>query len=718
MKNIALILLGLTFFRISLVCAEEGLFTTEQFANVVGSSLPLLDDLTISAMVPAMVDLDNCSGAFVSKQGLVVTNHHCVSGTLQHHSTINNNYLENGFLANTFVEELPAAPSTSLLITQAVSDVTAQVLGSTDELSGVQRPSKITENIKALISDCEQEQGYRCKVSVFNEGLQYSLIKQLEINDVRLVYAPKKAIGNFGGEADKWEWPRHTGDFAFYRAYVDKQGRAASYSQDNVPYVPEQVFRVSAKSLKEGDVVMTLGFPNRTQRYTRSAELDYVFNWLYPMYIDLVSGWIEVIERSAERGSEARLKYQLRLTGLKNFLKSTQAQLAGARRTDLVRQRKAQEALLEPSRSFKLLDSIQQQQIELRKQRVLYRNATRSALLNMAQTLYSYAVEQQKPDSMRNLGFQARDKERLFQQMTNFDKRFDVNVDKAQWTFLIEQYRTFPETLRVDAFERALTASGPQFSSLSVKLEDFYKRTQLLNIDKRLALLDATPQQLEASEDPFIQMAIALYNSELRMQQEQDKLEAQVLPLKTVHMQSVIAWRSSQGKVVYPDANGTLRFSVGEVKGGSPRDGLIYEPFTRLEGIVEKHTGRAPFNADNEQLSLIREGIYGDYLDPQLATVAVNFLSDVDSAGGSSGSVTVNDNGELVGLLFDSTFESVNAKWSFDAQTTRAIHVDSRYMLWVMQYVDKATRLINEMDLVKDTPTTGLNEEQSSASEQ
>lgn len=732
MKLLALMLSAVLLTYACAAHAKEGLFPIQQWpviaSDLRASGLTTFPDSLTDFPTEAIVDLENCSGALVSKQGLVVTNHYCVSGTLQYHSQLNNNYLESGFLANSFSQELPAAPETRILITTEFSDVTLQVLDGVLGLNDRQRIEKIDQNIKNLIAQCEQDQGFRCKVPVFNEGLQYTLIKQFEINDVRLVYAPQKAVGGFGGEVDNWEWPRHTGDFAFYRAYVDSQGRGASYSKNNVPYVPKHVLKVSAKPLKEGDFVMALGFPNSTQRYARAEELDYLFNWLYPMYVQLVPEWIEVIERNAERGSEARLKYEYHLAALHKFLKSTQGQLAGARRTNLVQQRKTEEALLgewlvnnenaNASRSIEELDNIKQQQMQIKKQQVLYRNATRSALLDMAKTLYKHAVEQQKPDNEREFGYQTRDKDRLFQQIMQFDRRVDIAVDKTQWAFLIEHYQRFPQALRINAFDQALASSGPQYLSISAKLDDFYKRTQLLNVDARLALFNARPEQFENSEDPFIKLAIVLHNIDVRLKQRQDILSGQALTLQTAYMQAVSDWKSSQGKVMYPDANGTLRVSYGEVKGGSPKDGLIYEPFTRVEGVVEKHTGRAPFNAPEKQITLIKNKNYGDYADPMLETVPVNFLSDVDSTGGSSGSATLNREKELVGLLFDSTVDSVNADWGFDERTTRAIHVDSRYMLWVMEYLDNATRLIDEMDIVRETATQAFYEERNSASEQ
>jgi hypothetical protein len=347
------------------------------------------------------------------------------------------------------------------------------------------------------------------------------------------------------------------------------------------------------------------------------------------------------------------------------------------------------------------LDDILESRAAINKQQFWYRNAKRSALLSSAMTLYKYAVEREKPDAERDFGFQKRDAERLQQQMMRLDRRFDIEVDKAVWSHFVEQYLQQPDEERIEVFDNAILASGPQHLALSDKLEDFYRNTRLTDVDQRLALLKASKSELDDSDDPFIKLAAALYPTEERIQEQQEDIEGQASSMRAEYMKAIVAWQASQGQTAYPDANSTLRVTYGKILGGSPKDGLIYEPFTRVEGIVEKDTGEEPFNSPQSQMQLIKDKAYGEYADPLLGTVPVNFLTDLDSTGGNSGSATLNANAELVGLLFDGTIESVNSDWDFDPRTTRTIHVDSRYMLWVMEYVDGATHLIEEMDIVK-----------------
>ncbi len=701
--------------------AKEGMYTPEQLPAIADDlkatglqiSPEQLSDLTGFPM-GAIVSLGGCSASFVSDSGLAVTNHHCARGSVQYNSSPEHNYLKDGFLAKTHADELPAAPGTRMWVTVDFSDVTKQVTGGlSDALSGRERYDAIVKNQKAIIAECEAEPGYRCSVPAFFDGLEYKLIKQLEIRDVRIAYAPADAIGKYGGDIDNWMWPRHTGDFAFYRAYVDKDGKPADFSKDNVPYTPEHVLTVSAGGLEAGDFVMAAGYPGSTNRYARLVTVDYMFNWLYPTYIDLVTNWIEAIENAAPEGSDARIIYEARLAGLNNFLKNTQGQLAGAKRVGLLDRREAREAALKTwlsqegdpqhyQAAITELDAVKEKTAAMSKQNFWYNNLTRAQLLSAAQTLYRNAIEKQKPDAEREPGFQARDDKRLEERMTRLNRRFDAVVDKAVWMQFIEMYLAQPDANRIAAFDKALgLKQSSSEQDIEATLAAMYSSTTLNEADTRLTWLSADPAAFEASDDPFIKLAVALYDTEMDIENQSKALEGQEAALQPKYMRAIIDWQKAQGSLAYPDANSTLRVTYGTVLGGSPKDGLIYEPFTRLEGIPEKDTGEPPFDSPAKQLELIASKTYGPYALDSINSVPVNFLSDLDSTGGNSGSATLNANAELVGLLFDGTFESVNSDWDFDPKTTRTIHVDTRYMLWVMQYVDGATNLISEMKIAE-----------------
>lgn len=719
---IKLAVLAATFalFSSSIIgSAKEGMFTPEQLSDIAkqlrSAGLKLnasqLSDLTDFPM-GAVISLGGCSASFVSDQGLVVTNHHCARGSIQFNSTEENNYLADGFLAASLDEELPAAPGSRVYVTEQVSDVTDEVLdGIKESMPDLERFEHIESNRKQLLADCEQAEGYRCQVSSFFGGAQYKLNKRLEIRDVRLVYAPADAIGRYGGDADNWLWPRHTGDFAFYRAYVSPAGLPADFSEENVPFRPKHVLTVSATGVQEGDFVMVAGYPGSTSRYARLQEVQNVFDWTYPTWVSLLEDWITAIEATAPEGSDERIKYESRLAGLNNFYKNLGGQISGAKTVGLVERRTEREAALnkwiannDDTEGFATaigeLDELTSETAIANRKNYWYRNVKRPQLLDSAVRLYRLAKEKQKPNAEREQGFQERDMTFFTQRLQAIDRRYDADVDKAEWMVFLQGYLEQPQEQRVAAFDKFMKLEGQTVEEQLLKtISSFYQDTSLNDLDTRIALMDATTEQLEASSDPFMRLAIALYEEDIAIENASKARSGRYAVLEPKYMRSIIAWQQSQGFAAYPDANSNLRVSYGNVMGGSPRDGLRYTAFTSLEGIVEKDTGEEPFNSPQSQLALIDQEQYGDYELESLGSVPVNFMSDLDITGGNSGSATLNGRGELVGLAFDGTIESVNSDWHFEGDITRTIHVDSRYMLWVMEKIDGAQHVIDEMNI-------------------
>ncbi len=703
------------------VHAVEGMWTPEQLPEIerelkeAGLRIDpgKLTELTAFPM-GAVISLGGCTASFVSPRGLVVTNHHCARGSVQFNSTEDKNYLVDGFIARNQSGELQASPGTRVYVTTRVEDVTDEVESALDDsMAPRDRYQAIEDARKALIAKCESGDGFRCQVASFYGGSSYKLIERLEIRDVRLVYAPGDSIGKYGGNADNWLWPRHTGDFAFYRAYVGPDGMPADYAEENVPYEPEHFLKVSRAGLDDGDFVMALGYPGTTRRYARLSEVENTFGWLYPSWQVMLTDWIATIENAAPPGSDARIKYEARLASLNNFLKNIGGQLAGAERVGLTDRRSAREADLDrwldadASRAgyqsaLDNLDAVVEEIAADARQDFWYDKVTRPQLLGAAQQLYRLAIEKQKPDAERESGYQERDLRFFEQRMEVIDRRFDPSVDKAEWLLFLDSYMREPDEGRVAAFDEAIGLDSLDSSTaLEARLDTFYRDTQLGNVETRLAWMDKSAADFEASEDPFIELAVALYDHEMAEEEQSKTFRGRLSEVRPDYMDAIIAYSRTFGQTVYPDANSTLRVTYGSVFGGSPKDGLIYEPFTRLEGIVEKDTGRPPFNAPARELEQITAGNYGRYELKSIGSVPVNFLTDLDSTGGNSGSATLDGEGNLVGLLFDGTIESVNSDWDFDPRTTRTIHVDTRYMLWVMENVDDAGHIVDEMELTR-----------------
>ena len=667
----------------------------------------------------AVISLGGCTASFVSPQGLVVTNHHCGYGAIQYNSTPERDLLTNGFVAGSFAEELPADPNARIYVTQDISDVTARVnAGLTANMDGTARFEAIDARNKALVAECEKPGGLRCNVYSFNGGLEYSLIRQMEIQDVRLVYAPPEAIGKFGGDVDNFEWPRHTGDWSFLRAYVGKDGKPAAYSKDNVPYQPASWLKVSQEPLNAGDFVMVTGYPGSTNRYRLADEVNDAIQWLYPTQVSYFKDYLATIHASTEGDKAAALKYASTVAGINNALKLYQGQLDGfAKMKDPVAMKRAQETALKAwlksrgaagaaqARAITALERELAADNSTRERGMWFGSAVGGGLTGTATRLYRHAIEQAKPDAERESGYQDRDAARIEGGLRALDKRYDAGTDKALMAMRLQRYASLvPANQRVAELD-AWLGIGPAdktIPDLNAKLDALYANSQLGQLDDRLKWLKADRAAIEASTDPALQFAVKVMPAMMRFEQEGKARSGRISALRPQYMQAMIDFNQSQGKPVYPDANSSLRITFGTVRGYSPQDGELMTPFTTLAGIVAKTTGKEPFITPKTELDAIAQGKGAQYRMAELGDVPVNFLSDVDTTGGNSGSPTLNAKGELVGLLFDGNYESLSADWIFNPALTRSIHVDARYMRWTMDEVDHAERLLEEMGLNHD----------------
>jgi Peptidase S46 len=651
-----------------------------------------------TAPMNAIASLGGCSASFVSPQGLVVTNHHCVYGSIQYNSKPEKDYLKNGFLAATLGDELQAAPGSRIFVIEDLRNVTAEVMAGAGDLTGKARFDKIDANQKALIATCEKQPSRRCDVRAYYGGATYFLQQQLEIQDVRLVYVPAGAIGNFGGEIDNWQWPRHTGDFGFYRAYVGPDGASKPYAKENVPYKPKSWLKLAAKGVADGDFVMLAGFPGATDRYRTAGETKFFYADFYPLQQRLLAEYSDQINAATEGDDKARIAYANTVRGADNFKKKLQGQLAGADAIDLIAKKTAQEKefrawAMDASRKARMepviaaLDATTAEANAANMFALRYGLINRGQLLGAARTLYRWSKEREKPDAEREPGFQDRDRRLVSERLTQVERRFDAKVDRRLFDLALAQYRSLPDAEHNKGFDAMLGKIG---------LDRLYADTKLGDTPTRLAWLDKSAADIEASDDPFLKLAVAMYDEDMAKENKNKDRAGRLQAARSAYISAYIDFNKTLGRAVYPDANGSLRLTWGKVTGRT-RDGMSYQPFTTAKGILEKYTGRDPFDAPQKQLDLIRARDFGPYKAPTLGTLPVNFLSTVDITGGNSGSATLNAKGELVGLAFDGTIEGVISDWWFDDALTRTIHVDARYMLWVMDKVDGADRLLNEM---------------------
>ena len=650
----------------------------------------------------AIVSTGGCSASFVSGDGLVVTNHHCGYDAIQRNSTPANNLITKGFLAKTRAAELAGGPNLRVYVTDKLENVTERVLkGLSPGMSGRERYEEVESRVKALIAECETDKAYRCSVPSFHRGLEYYRIRQLMIRDVRLVYAPSDMIGEFGGDVDNFEWPRQTGDFTFLRAYVGKDGRPADPSPDNVPFKSKDFLVVSAEGLKAGDPILLAGYPGRTSRYKLPTEIRFARDANFPVRVADMQADLGVIASASKGGNEVR--YASVVKSINNVLKKTQGLLEGFKRKDIAAIKDVQDAEFrtwfnkqgaQGGMSTTLLadlDALIASDITLQNEEFGWSVASNSDMLKSARTLYRLALEKQKPDAKRESGYQERDLSFIKARLTRLEQSYVGSVDQARYTAALERYSKLAANLHPQGVDLLLPAPGA--------VAALYQQTELGDTAKRLAWLNKDADAFVKSDDAFIKLAVKLHEATLSLQNRRKEIDGNMERVVPQYMSALIAYKKTQGKPVYPDANSTLRVTFGTVAPYSPRDGLVKGPFSTVEGIAEKHTNVHPFIAPQRLLDAVKEKRYGVFKDAALGTVPVNFLSSADTTGGNSGSAVMNKRGELVGLNFDSTYESITKDWYFDSSITRAIHVDIRYMLWVMKEIDQADNLLKEMTI-------------------
>jgi Peptidase S46 len=682
-------------------------------------------DLTGEPM-GAVVWLGGCTASFVSPEGLIATNHHCARAALQYNSTPGRNLLEDGFLAKTREEELWSGPGSQVRVTVSFEEVTAAITGGLDQgLSDRARHDRIERRIKEATAACEAK-GLRCLEVSFFGGLRYYELAQIELPDVRLVYAPAKGIGDFGGETDNWRWPRHTGDWSFLRAYAAKDGTPAPHSADNVPYRPKRWLTVQPAGVKAGDLVFVTGYPGRTERHLTFEEVKEIAEWDYPMAIRRYEEQIAALEALGRESEALRIKTASRLAGLHNALTNRRGMLEGLvgggilARKDAAQKELASWIAGDPVREKAwggVLPGLAALVAEAAKTRdrdfvldqLLPSPAARlrgrsDSLLVSAHTAWLLSRARLQDDLDRPRGLQERDWERIRELVQRQQRSLDPRIDRALLRWALEQAAALPAGERIGEVDKLVgltpgMASTDVARALDAYLDGLYRGTKMADESFRLSLLDATTAELRAMDDPFLVLAAALdplYETRRGAEATREGAESRLRP------QYMAAALEKAGGVVAPDANSTLRVTFGQVRGvdAKDRDGVCWKPFTTLAGIVQKNTGEGDFDAPARELDAIRalrEGRTTPFASGALGDVPVDFLSTVDTTGGNSGSPTLNARGELVGLLFDGTYDTIASDFLYDPVYTRSIHVDVRYLLWTMEEVDGATGLLEEM---------------------
>jgi hypothetical protein len=709
---------GALMFVVALTAAaDDGMWMPQQ-VPLVGDELKKLGlqidpkqfaDLTGFPM-GAIVAMPGCSASFVSADGLLVTNHHCVAGALQYNSTPQNDLLANGFVARERKQEIQATPDARVYVTTAIEDVTQQILAPFPAgTSDADRMRLISRRRHEMIHQCEKPGNLRCQVASFFEGAQYQKITQLELRDVRLVYAPALGVGNFGDEVDNWMWPRHTGDFGFYRAYVGRDGKPADFSPSNVPYRPKHFFKVSTRDLDADDLVMIAGFPGTTERHVTAAEVEEAREVDLPTSVRYRTMLARLLQERGANDREIALRNAPRIASLENYLKKHTGTLEAFTRGSFVTEKQAQERQLRRALDAKLGAAYDTASAELQKilgeeRATRQRDSvfewlyTSSPMLKQADNLYRLSVEKTKNELDRADDYTDRNRKKLQQTLTRNRRSIEPGSDRAGLRLFLLEAANLPADQRIAPVDVALTATAkttPE-AQIDALLDRIYASTKIGDAASEEKMRNETTAQLSARNDSMIAFAASLRPfADQLLQQEQARAGA-MSRLRPVMLDAL---RVANAGRLYSDANSTLRVGFGQVKGYAPRNAVWYLPQTDVRGIAQKDTGAYPFNSPKRLLERVAKREFGTYVDEELKWLPVAYISTNVVTNGSSGSLTMNAWGELCGLAYDSNWEGVGSDFMVEQDITRTIHVDSRYMLWVMDAVDGAHNLLREMGI-------------------
>jgi hypothetical protein len=725
-RAIALVLSVLIFVSLVpvSVLGDEGMFLPDTINQLPlkklqqrGLKIPITDiyNPNGTSIKDAVVIVDGGTGEFVSAEGLLLTNHHVAFDALVAASDPSKDYASNGYLAKNRGEELPAR-SYTVSITQELKDVTADVLkGVTDDTPPPERAATVLRQSQAIqAANARPADGITARVLPMNEGLSYYLFTYLVLQDVRIVYAPPKNVGFFGGDPDNFEWPRHDGDFTFMRAYVGADGKPAEYSTNNVPYKPKKFLSLSMGGLKENDFVMVMGYPGSTRRYRESYSVAYNQDVFIPFLIDVLNKQIEALQISSKNSPVMRIKLQSTIFGLSNDLKNFEGSVLAMRRAGIVDQKHMQEAAFtrwlneNPERRKRygeVLPSLQKIYDELNKYQprdsLIGQLAGLSDVFQIAALIATVAKEKEKPEAERNPNA-AVVVQRARAALPEALADRNVTFEREMLAFYLRKAAELPAGQKIEAIEKRF---GNSQGDARVQAEEEFARAvveskSFATVESASKLFDMTPAQLRQLNEPLIDFASEISNLV-------DEAQARTRPFNA----TVARWRpllvrgmsEMRGTKPYPDANRTLRFTYGEVKGYLPHDAAIYMPFTNLSGVIEKDTGREPFDAPEKLKQLYRAHDFGPYATSDGQNVPLDFLSTTDIIGGNSGSPIMNGRGEQVGIIFDGNYEGLGNDFFYNDAKGRAIAVDIRYVLFVTDKFGGAGYILKELD-IKNAP--------------
>ncbi len=680
--------------------------------------------LTKPSLKDAIVQISiGGTGSFVSPDGLILTNHHVAFAAITAATTPEKDYINDGFLAKSRAEEIPAKDSSSgrdytVSVTQDYKDVTAEVLSVVKpEMSPTERTSAITaKQVEIGRANSKDKEGIRAQVVEASGGYQYFLYTYLTLRDVRLVYGPPKSIGYYGGDPDNFEWPRHCGDFAFLRAYVGPDGNPAAFSKDNVPFKPKKFLSINATGIKEGDFAMVMGYPGATYRLRESYSVEYRQNVQLPDQIAMLRQQIEVLTKIGEKDPQLKIKYADQIFGLSNSLKAYEGAVVGLKKMDLVSRKRAEEADLKKwldansaakAKYGETMGQLATLYSDLTaisaKQNALSGLLNSGDLVNALQFAYERAVNRELPANERQRQFSDQFLPAVTQQLASgWEDRQAESEEKLMAAALVRM-ADLPADQKLQILEKSFEGkSGKDRRAAEAEFaRKAVENTKFKSFDEVKKLLTASAADIRAIDDPALKLVVAAVDENAPLSKKQSQILGTITKVRPQYVTAMQEFRQAtkRGLPYYPDANFTLRFTYGDIKGYKPRDAVNYDYQTSLAGVIAKDTGEEPFAAPEKLKELSKNKDYSGYADPRLNDVPVDFLTTNDITGGNSGSAIMNGRGEIIGLAFDGNYEGLGGDYAYDINSNRTIGVDIRYVLFLTEKFGGANYLFNEMQI-------------------
>ncbi len=666
-----------------------------------------LYSLNSSSLKDAVVSIGGCTAEMISPEGLMLTNHHCAYGDIQRHSSVEHDYLQDGFWANTREEELPNPGKIARFLIRA-EEVTGKVLeGVTQEMSFADRQKMVAEASARIEREAVGQTHYQATVTPLFESNKYFLFVYETFRDVRLVGAPPQSLGKFGGDTDNWMWPRHTADFSIYRVYCGPDGKPAPYSKDNVPLKPRHFFPISLKGVQDGDYSMVMGYPGRTIRYRTSREVEYIMEVTNKIRIDVREKKLDIIGNYMASSQKARIQYASKHAGSSNYYKYSIGQNEQLENLRVIERKKAEEEAFtqwvaaSPERSAKYgkaLDMINKAFVGLDDE--IAQQYLMEALIQGPEIfMFAYRTRAlynllEKPQENKDKISQAA--ESLKSAMENFYKDYDAATDQKLAATLMKLYSARVNPVYLPKFYTTINSKYKgDFAKYAAKM---YAGT-LFSDPVRYAAFLKNPVKKVLDKDMAFQAATDIFDLLRNISQETEKNALQLEEGRHLLMAGLMEMQP--GKTFYPDANSTMRVTYGTIGSYEPRDGVLYKETTTVKGYLEKEIpGDHEFDVPARMKELVLARDFGRYANRE-GELETCFISNNDITGGNSGSPVLNGNGELIGIAFDGNWEAMSGDVAFEPELQRTISVDIRFVLWVVDKFAGASHLVDEMTIVE-----------------